>query len=233
MKEIQEEEERRKKAAAKEGAANAAASKRGYAEQTVKTAPTAMAPVSGGAWVTVGASGKGAVPTAPAPRPAAAAATPASHGQATSSKMVQSASRTAASVVRPPPSHKVEDFPITPSHEFLKWLSESLKGLNSSVNVEEIISMLLSFPLDADQLTLEIISETIYANSTTLDGRRFASEFVAKRKADATNRKGAGAAKGGNKVISIAEIVKTTPKSNAQSEWGFKVVNKKKKGNRG
>lgn len=29
---------------------------------------------------------------------------------------------------------RVEDFPITPSHEFFKWLGESLKGLNNSVN---------------------------------------------------------------------------------------------------
>ena len=45
--------------------------------------------------------------------------------------------------------------------------------------------MLLSFPLDPDPSTSEIISEMIYANSTTLDGRRFASEFINKRKTDA------------------------------------------------
>lgn len=53
--------------------------------------------------------------------------------------------------------------------------------------------MLLSFPLDPDPATGEIISEMIYANSTTLDGRRFANEFIAKRKADAASRP-----KGGN-----------------------------------
>lgn len=89
------------------------------------------------------------------------------------------------------------------------------------------MSMLLSFPLDPDSSTLELISDLIYANSTTLDGRRFASEFVNKRKADSK-----GSANGTSKPLSIAEVVKTQPKP-AQNEWGgFKVVNKKKKGTR-
>jgi PERQ amino acid-rich with GYF domain-containing protein len=92
--------------------------------------------------------------------------------------------------------------------------------------------MLLSFSLDPDPITIEIIQETIYANSTTLDGRRFASEFVTKRKADAANRKSGAAGKTASKPVSIAEVVKATPKTN-QPEWGgFKVVNKKKKGGR-
>ena len=92
--------------------------------------------------------------------------------------------------------------------------------------------MLLSFSLDPDPITIEIIQETIYANSTTLDGRRFAAEFVAKRKADALNRKLGSTGKVASKPVSIAEVVKAAPKS-SQPEWGgFKVVNKKKKGGR-
>ena len=91
--------------------------------------------------------------------------------------------------------------------------------------------MLLSFPLDPDPSTTEIISDLIYANSTTLDGRRFAADFVSKRKADASTRSKASA-NGGGKPISIADVVKAQPKQQA-SEWGgFKVVNKKKKGGR-
>lgn len=90
------------------------------------------------------------------------------------------------------------------------------------------MSMLLSFPLEVDSVTMEIISESIYASSTTLDGRRFAQEFVSKRKVDASSRK-SGAATG--KPQSIADVVKAQPKPTQQSEWGgFKVVNKKKKG---
>lgn len=92
------------------------------------------------------------------------------------------------------------------------------------------MSMLLSFPLEPDSSTTEIISEMIYANSTMLDGRRFASEFVSRRKIDAASRPRAVGVPGSvAKPISIADVVKTQPKP-AQQEWGgFKVVNKKKK----
>ena len=84
--------------------------------------------------------------------------------------------------------------------------------------------MLLTFPLDPDSSTMEIISDLIYANSTTLNGRRFAAEFVNKRKADAK-----GSAGSSGKPLSIADVVKIQPKP-AQNEWGgFKLVNKKKK----
>ena len=93
--------------------------------------------------------------------------------------------------------------------------------------------MLLSFPLDPDPTTIEIISDLIYASSTTLDGRRFASEFVSRRKADATSRPKGASTSGAAKQPSIADVVKTQPGKPAQSEWGgFKVVNKKKKGGR-
>jgi PERQ amino acid-rich with GYF domain-containing protein len=76
---------------------------------------------------------------------------------------------------------------------------------------------------------VEIISDLIYANSTTLDGRRFAAEFVSKRKADAGSKRGLATF---GKPTSIADVVKAQPKS-TQPEWGgFKVVNKKKKGSR-
>lgn len=93
--------------------------------------------------------------------------------------------------------------------------------------------MLLTFPMDPDPSTTEIISDLIYANSTTLDGRRFATDFVSRRKADATSRpKGTLAGGTSGKVVSIADVVKAQPKP-TQPEWGgFKVVNKKKKGGR-
>ena len=45
--------------------------------------------------------------------------------------------------------------------------------------------MLLTFPLDPPPATIEIIQDSIYAHSPTLDGRRFADEFIKRRKADA------------------------------------------------
>ncbi|CAI2172116.1 17576_t:CDS:10 [Funneliformis geosporum] len=45
----------------------------------------------------------------------------------------------------------------------------------------DFIQMLLKFPLDPPHATIEIMQDLIYANSSTLDGQRFADEFV-KRK---------------------------------------------------
>ena len=64
-----------------------------------------------------------------------------------------------------------------------------------------------------------MVSDLIYTNSTTLDGHRFAAEFVSKRKADATVKP---------KGSASANIPGKTQPKPAQSEWGFKVVNKKK-----
>jgi len=78
-----------------------------------------------------------------------------------------------------------------------------------------------------------------------LDGRRFATEFVSRRKADgmrARNGSANGVASGGGapggsagapgsgwgKATSIADVVKAQPKS-AEKEWGYKVVKKKGK----
>ncbi|KIO02316.1 hypothetical protein M404DRAFT_148067 [Pisolithus tinctorius Marx 270] len=237
MKEIQEEEERRKKVVVRESVASAAA-RRPYAETTFKTAPSVQNTGSG-AWTTIGANGKPATPVAAPPRPAATtpgsavavgspAAVPRQHGAATR----PGTSAATLAPTKPAATPRAEDSPVTPSHDFLKWLSDSLKGLNSSVNLEEITSMLFSFPLDPDPSTIEIISDLIYANSTTLNGRRFASEYVNKRKADAAARRNAAGVGGSSgKPISIADVVKTQPKT-VQQEWGFKVVNKKKKGGR-
>lgn len=134
--------------------------------------------------------------------------------------------------------------PTPPSLELLKWMRESMRGLKSSVqcmllifllvssvfiirySVEEIAQMLLSFPLDPDASTIELIEETIYGATTTLDGRRFAAEFIAKRKADAASQPRDLAA--GSGKASLADVVKTQPKP-SQSEWGYKVVKKKGK----
>ncbi|KIM47935.1 hypothetical protein M413DRAFT_439631 [Hebeloma cylindrosporum] len=232
MKEIQEEEETRKRLVAKETPA-LVVPKKAHAE-TTKSAAAVFASSSNNAWTTVGPSGKTSAVLTSTLRPSA----PTSSGSGVSAVPRVSSSP----VLKAPPAPALKSRPSaskpdtlneTPSHEFLKWLSDSLKGLNSSVNVEEIVSMLLSFPLEPDASTLEIISDTIYSNSTTLDGRRFASDFVARRKADAHARSKSSSipGKAAAKPVSIADVVKAAPKA-AQPEWGFKVVNKKKKGGR-
>ncbi|KAG5729781.1 GYF domain-containing protein mpd2 [Termitomyces sp. T112] len=232
MKEIQEEEERRKKNAVKETVASAA--RRAYAETTQKATP----PVSqgGGAWTTVGAGGKPTTTLVPA-RPPAVQPPPVSSIPSTSARPNGNTPVPRPVSVSPiiktaTPTPKGDELPIPPSSEFMKWLSNTLKGLNSSVNVEEIMEMLISFPVEPDQATIDTVADAIYINSTTLDGRRFAAEFFSKRKADAATRKGVvSGGKSPIKPVSIADVVKATPKP-TQPEWGFKVVNKKKKGGR-
>lgn len=235
MKEIQEEEEKRKKTAAKEKETVAAAARRAYADTTIKAATPVQ---TGGAWTTVGTGGKvNAAVATPVARPtvttststksvtgptAAPALSVASVVSRTTASPIPTRSPVITTTVKLAPA-KVEEPPSPPSHDFLKWMTDSLKGLNNSVNLEEITSMLLTFPLDPDPSTVEIISDLIYANSTTLDGRRFAAEFVSKRKVDSKGSAAAG------RPLSIADVVKTQPKP-VQNEWGgFKVVNKKKK----
>ncbi|TDL28916.1 hypothetical protein BD410DRAFT_252651 [Rickenella mellea] len=254
MKEIQEEEERRKKLAAKEKETVAQAAKRAYADSTAKVASPVQA--AGGAWTTVGSGGKPSAVTTPVHTPpVGTAARPAIVTQVSSTSTVSqpqpAPSRQvngAAPPVRPATSAqaaskvattskaatpKVDEEPAAPTPDFMRWLRDSLRGLNSSVSFEEIAQMLLSFPLDPDPSTIELIAETVYGASTTLDGRRFASEFIAKRKADAALRpKGTAPIAVNGKATSLASVVKSQPKP-ASPEWGgYKVVKKKGKSGR-
>lgn len=73
--------------------------------------------------------------------------------------------------------------PLPPSTEFLRYCRSQLGDLRA--NVDDFIDMLLSFPLTPSPETEEIIAEAVYANSSTLNGRRFAADFLARRKQDA------------------------------------------------
>ena len=86
---------------------------------------------------------------------------------------------------------------------------------NPVLLVEEILSMLLLFPLDPDPSTVELISDLIYTNSTTLDGRHFATEFVSKWKNDAASKaKTPGmSGKSVSKLVSIADVTRVSRSS--------------------
>ncbi|CAE6421115.1 unnamed protein product [Rhizoctonia solani] len=239
MKEIQEEEERRKKAAV----ANANATKETPATVAQQTAKRAyadsaknVATAGVGAWSTVGPQGKVNGPPAAVRQPSsstapATRAVPGSSAPRPSSS-ASNATQPTSATAKPAKPAMVDETPVLPSLDFLKWLKESLKGLNG-INVEDFMQMLLSFPLDPSPAVIEIISDSIYANSSTLDGRRFAAEFCQKRKADAAAARTKPGSTSGTKVprASLADVVKTQPKP-VQSEWGFKTVQKKPKGGR-
>ncbi|KAG9003484.1 hypothetical protein FRB93_011110 [Tulasnella sp. JGI-2019a] len=254
MKEIQEEEERQKRVAAQQAqireaapppivAPPAAPAKRGYADSAK---PSSGAPVSTSAWATVGAGGKVVAGAASTPAPPTTPSTPVARttgvaslparpltGNTAQSTSSTSASRATAQATSS--SRSMEEVP-TPSLEFIAWMRQALRGLTSA-NVEEVMSMLLSFPLDPPPSTMDLISDTIYEYSAILDGRRFATEYVAKRKADAANVKVNGI-KPANPTTTgkstLADVVRTQPPKPTESEWAYKVVTKKKaKGGRG
>jgi PERQ amino acid-rich with GYF domain-containing protein len=67
--------------------------------------------------------------------------------------------------------------------------------------------MLLTFPVEPphkDEM-LEIIAESVYANSSTLDGKRFANNFYMRRKEDAIDRVASNGKSSAAKVTSLAD----------------------------
>ena len=110
--------------------------------------------------------------------------------------------------------------------------------------VDDFVQQLLLLPPET-----EIISDSVYANSQTLDGRRFAEEFVRRRKlADKGIVDPVSLSAGGNGFGPVStdqkgtsdgwnEVAKKGPSANANREdnggnAAFKVVAAKKKGKR-
>lgn len=209
-----------------------------------------------GAWTTVGASGK---IKAPAPAPASttaatrAAAYPATSTASTAAKRtVTPAVKTAAAAAAKPASTNTTsagggsvNSTSRALEEITKWSRATLRtGLYSSINVDDFVTQLLILPAEMD-----IISDSVYAHSTTLDGRRFADEFIRRRKlADKGIVVDSGkVGSGGDNVEGWNEVAKkgqTHPRVNsgaagggggsngngsfAGDDFDFRVVSKKK-----
>ncbi|WRT69040.1 uncharacterized protein IL334_006023 [Kwoniella shivajii] len=240
LKQIQEEEEKRKAKAAQAAriaqgvtglpsAAGAVPSsqKRGYADLAANAATST--PPAG--WTTVGASGKSA--STPVTSTAARSVSTPVAKPATPVKSIVP-SQSAASIVGTPKKvngTSTSEETNAPSVEFIRWVKGALIGYKGDVD-DFINNFLLTFPIDLPQSsrseTLEIISDSVYANSSTLDGRRFAQEFITKRKQDSTRPI---AQKGGStivKITSLADVVKTQPQKK-NDDLGFKIVKGKGK----
>ncbi|KAF5095658.1 hypothetical protein D0Z00_003059 [Geotrichum galactomycetum] len=177
---IQKEEE---EAARKRGATVASTNVRKYADLAASgssgfrvasstsatpavTSSASTTTASGGAWTTVGPGGK-KVGSGATPAPTAAAIISA----APAVKKVETPVRSVPAV-----NSKLS----AASEDFLNWCKSSLQDLHSGVNHNELLSMLFSLPASSE--SKEIIAETIYSSSTTMDGRRFADEFIKRRK---------------------------------------------------
>ncbi|KAI9838816.1 MAG: hypothetical protein M1837_002309 [Sclerophora amabilis] len=247
LSQIQKEEESRKHKVAASSVANAstnpvnsqsiAASGKRYADLASKAAPAPSSNV-GGAWTTVGASGKpknlsGTATTGPPPglRMASSGAVPTLAGNLNKAKPALAHTRSTTFGSSLPGQTNAND-------EFTKWAKGALsKGLNSNINVDDFVQQLLMFPPEA-----EIISESVYANSQTMDGRRFAEEFIRRRKlADkgvvdgsaqihGGSPSGAQEHKGSGGWSEVAKKGTASTPREAEANSAFKVVAAKKKG---
>lgn len=119
------------------------------------------------------------------------------------------------------------------SPDTLKWMRETLKGkLVKGTTVEEVIGLVLMMNEEDD------IADTIYQSSTTLPGKRFAAEFMERRRgftpsgptASSSSSLSAAAKGGAGSAGSGAESAGSRLQPSAsQDAFGFKVVKKKGK----
>ncbi|KAI1824052.1 hypothetical protein F4861DRAFT_507595 [Xylaria intraflava] len=244
---IQREEEARKQQKTREitaqTAQSAAANKR-YADLAIKTGATnppgipsgntaaPSAAVSGSGWATVGAGGKvKAPPTGPALQV-----------RSTSSTGLKPAPNTAAAPLpRPAPKSTIATAGSGRTEamdEFNKWLHSQLsRGITSVTDIDTFASTLMAFPLIPD-----IISDAIYANSKTMDGRHFAQEFIRRKKlaekgvvekqpaATPSADTQSSSAGGWNEVAKKGGHKDTASDSSSIQGASFKVVPSRKKG---
>ncbi|OAA65175.1 gyf domain containing protein [Niveomyces insectorum RCEF 264] len=239
---IQREEEARKQkirdAAPQTSAAPVQGAGKRYADLASRThpsvgpspVPTSASPVAAGSsgWATVGAGGKVKVPpTGPSVSRPATVTAPTTRAAVAPQASIRSVSKQLSGVVGKADGGLAME-------EFNKWLHRELsRGIADDIDVNMFVDTLLQLPTDQT-----IISEAVYANSKTMDGRHFADEFIRRKKlaekgviekqaaASSTDNKSGGgwsevAKKGGNS---------TGHQKEESMPAGFKVVPSRKKG---
>lgn len=84
--------------------------------------------------------------------------------------------QTSTSIVTPGPVNVASK----QRREFLAWCRTELKELNRGVDKEELLRMFFMFP--GGNESKDLIQDTIYSSSKTINGRRFAEEFIKRRR---------------------------------------------------
>ncbi|ANB13918.1 Smy2p [Sugiyamaella lignohabitans] len=186
----------------------------GVSSATSSSLATGLSSTGAPAWTTVGPGGR----KVSSPATTGVAASIAAGGSSPLKRAISSTTlRPAAAPV--PTAPRV----LTASDEFLQWCKGALQDLNAGINQTELLSILLSLPATPD--SKEIIAETIYSNSSTMDGRRFADEFLKKRNV-------ADKEKSGETWSDVLQRNATAPPKPVENDgWNpaFKVVKKKNK----
>lgn len=63
--------------------------------------------------------------------------------------------------------------------EFMVWARSAMTNLYPSVSKDDLLEIFTTLPVHSD--SAQLITETIYSSSATMDGRRFAQEFMKRR----------------------------------------------------
>lgn len=111
--------------------------------------------------------------------------------------------------------------------DFLVWARSSMTSLYPTVSKDDLLEIFITLPPNsADSSSL--IAETIYSSSATMDGRRFAQEFL-KRRQKVDQQIG-----GGDHVSWSAAIISSADKVQTVDEdgWSTSLKSKKKNGKR-
>ncbi|KAK6461900.1 hypothetical protein DFJ63DRAFT_206126 [Scheffersomyces coipomensis] len=159
-------EEAEAAAAAKLAGRSSAATKNSFAN--VIANPTAVPREDLGAWTTV-ASKRAAVKK---PQPVAQVITNSSAASKTNPQLLRSVSATKTVV------SSVNDTALR--EEFLIWARSQMTNLYPTVSKDDLLDIFVTLPATSSDSS-QLISETIYSSSATMDGRRFAQEFLKRR----------------------------------------------------
>ncbi|RTE77091.1 hypothetical protein BHE90_008427 [Fusarium euwallaceae] len=199
------------------------------ASAAAAAAAAAAAPPPGSGWATVGAGGKVKIPTGPS-----------SQGRSVSAANIKPISSPVKPVSKPATAGNGKtDTGNAAMDEFNKWVGQELsRGITSVNDIASFQATLNILPLDSG-----LIADAVYANSTTMDGRHFAEEFIRRKKlaergvvekqpADAKGGNGGGWSEVAKKGSSNnAAGIAAGPRDDASMQAaGFKVVPGRKKG---
>lgn len=215
------------------------AGKPGMSSGVSSPVSAAAVPAAAG-WATVGAGGKVKVPTGPG-----------GQTRTVSTPNVKPAVVATKPVSRPAAANGKVDAGATAMDEFNKWVSRELSRGITGVDSEYSRSQkqprrsltdvtVTSFQSTLDVLPLDtgIIADAVYSNSTTMDGRHFAEEFVRRKRLaekgvverqPSTEGKAASSAGGWSEVAKKSGSAVATPQEGPAAP-GFKVVPSRKKG---
>lgn len=106
--------------------------------------------------------------------------------------------------------------------EFLIWARSSMTNLYPTVSKDDLLDIFTTLPLNND--SSQLISETIYSSSATMDGRRFAQEFLKRRQRVEQQIGPQDEVSWGSAILSSADKVSTID----EEGWSTSVKSKKK-----